>query len=191
MIRRSSGATCSSTRETRGGGKDGQAGVGPLHERDRTVEIRLEITPLRGAEPDEAVEIEVGDRRRAPIEMADRERGARHRLLDPERPAGSPDQGRLAGAELAADEDDVAGPEQPGEQAAERLGLGRRQLQSARSPAQKRPSCTVDGRRGIVLDVLLRPPRPADEATPASVGPAEQAREPREVVLQAFSIDGV
>ena len=104
----------------------GEARLGPLDERDRVVEVRLEITPLRGTEPDEAVEIEVGDRRRPPIEMADREGGARHRLLDPERPAGSPDEGRLAGAELAADEDDVAGPEQPGEQGTERLGLGRR-----------------------------------------------------------------
>ena len=79
VIRRSSGATCSSKSETRARRQGREARVGPLDERDRAVEVGLEIAPLGGAEPDEAVEIEVRDRRRAPVEVADRERGARHR----------------------------------------------------------------------------------------------------------------
>ena len=66
----------------------------------------------------------MGDRERAVVEVADRERRARDRLLDPELPARAPHERRLAGAELAADEDDVAGPQQPCERRAERLGLG-------------------------------------------------------------------
>ena len=42
--------------------------------------------------------------------------------LDPERPAGAADQGRLAAAELAGDQDDVAGPQLGGEPRPERLG---------------------------------------------------------------------
>ena len=76
--------------------------------------------------PDEAVEVEVRHRRRPVVEVADRERRARHRLLDPERPAGAAHERRLARAELAPEQDDVTGPKQAGERAAERLGLGRR-----------------------------------------------------------------
>ena len=101
-----------------------QTGVGPLDEGDGVVEVGLEVAPLRRAEPDEPVEVEMSDRCRAPIQMADRERRARHRSLDPERPAGTAHERRLACAELAPEEHDVAGPEERREQAAERLGLG-------------------------------------------------------------------
>ena len=73
-------------------GQRGEACIGPLDERDRVVEVRLEVTPLRSADPDEAVEIEMGDGRRPPIEVTDREGRARDGLLDPEGPTGAPDE---------------------------------------------------------------------------------------------------
>ena len=42
----------------------GSAVLGPLDERDRAVEVRLQVAPLLRIEPGEAVEIEVRDRNR-------------------------------------------------------------------------------------------------------------------------------
>jgi hypothetical protein len=55
--------------------------------------------------------------------MADRVGRARHRLRDAERTAGSADEGRLPRAELARDDDDVAGLETLGELRGDGLGL--------------------------------------------------------------------
>jgi hypothetical protein len=83
----------------------------------------------------ETVEIEVGDIRAARIAVADREGRARHGNLDPERTARAAHEGRLPGAELARDGDDVAEAEMPREAGGDGLGLLRR-------PGfdQKRPS---------------------------------------------------
>ena len=63
------------------------------------------------------------------VEVADHERRARHRLGDAERPRGAAHERRLAGAELAGDEHDVARRERRGERRAGALGLlGRRGL---------------------------------------------------------------
>lgn len=98
----------------------------PFDERDRTVEVRLDIPPLRVAQAAEPVQVEVRDRGRPLVEMADRERGARDGPVDAERAARPPHERGLASAELAAEKHDVSGHEQPREQGPERLCLGRR-----------------------------------------------------------------
>ena len=107
-IARSSGARCSSVTTATGARQRRRAGLGPLDERDRIVEVGLEITPLGGRETHEPVEVEMADVDGAAIPVADRERRARHGLHDPERPAGAPDERRLAGTELPADQDNVS-----------------------------------------------------------------------------------
>src|SRR6478735_5294878 len=89
----------------------GEAGLGPLDERNGSVEVRLEVAPFGGGEPREAVQVEVGDGEGAVVEVADRKCGARDRLLDLELPARAPDERRLARAELALHEDDVPRPQ--------------------------------------------------------------------------------
>src|SRR5579885_845607 len=111
----------------RPGSREPAAGVlGPFDERDRAVEVRLEVAPLGGVDPRQPVEIEVRDGRRGLVAVADRERGARNRPGDPEGAGGAPDEGRLAGAELAGDGDHVARPEPHRQARGERLGLLRR-----------------------------------------------------------------
>src|SRR3954453_13752617 len=76
----------------------------PLDERDRVVEVRLEIAPLGGGEALEAVEGEGGeDEGSGCVAVTDREGRARHRIGHAERAAGAADEGRLARAELAGD----------------------------------------------------------------------------------------
>ena len=93
----------------------GQLGLGhggPLDEGDRAGgEVVVEQGRVLAGEALEAVEVEVGDGQPpAVVALADREGRRGDRALDPERPAGAADQGRLAGADLAADDDDVTGP---------------------------------------------------------------------------------
>src|SRR4051794_20986493 len=114
-------------------GNDGARGwepvasvLGPLDERDRAVEVRLEIAPLLRVEAGDAVEVEVRHRRRGLVAVADRERRAGDGLGDAERPGGSTDERRLARPELAGDGDHVPDPETLGERCGERLRLGRR-----------------------------------------------------------------
>ena len=99
------------------------AGLRPLDERDRVLEVRLEVAPLRGREPLEAIQVEVGDVLLTPIAMTDRERRARHGRCDPEGSAGASDERRLARTELAGDGDDVTRSEPWREPACDRLGL--------------------------------------------------------------------
>src|SRR5439155_22163657 len=97
----------------------------PLHEDDRAVEVRLEVTPLRGGEAAESVQVEVGDVPLArAVPMTDRERGARHGPLDAQSPAGAAHEGRLPRAELAGDGHDVADGEALGERGRDPLRLG-------------------------------------------------------------------
>src|SRR3954470_21553182 len=81
--------------------------LGPFHEHDRPVEVRLEIAPFRGRDGREAIEVEVRDRDTAEIAVADRERRTRHRLSHAQRTTGPANEGRLARAELAGDSHDV------------------------------------------------------------------------------------
>src|SRR6476646_9010390 len=99
----------------------------PLDERDRPVEVRLEISPLRRRDALEPVEVEVGDLDAvAVVAMADRVGRARHALSYPERGARAADEGRLPGAELPRDGHDVAEREPARELGRERLRLIRR-----------------------------------------------------------------
>src|SRR4051812_46059624 len=59
--------------------------VGPFDERDRAVEVRLEVTPVGGLQAGEAVQVEVRDGCGSLVAVADRERRARHRLGHAER----------------------------------------------------------------------------------------------------------
>src|SRR5437588_5256417 len=87
------------------------AGLGPLDEDDRILEVRLQVAPLRRRNVAEAEEIEVRDVDAPPVAVADREGGASDRADHAERAAGAPDEGRLARAELSRDGHDVPGPE--------------------------------------------------------------------------------
>ena len=104
VTRHGSGRTRTPTRS----GSAAPGGLRPLDEADRVVEIRLEVAPLRRRHALEAVEVEVGHVASATVAMADRVGRAGHRPVDAERAAGAADEGRLPGAELARDRDDVA-----------------------------------------------------------------------------------
>jgi len=96
----------------------------PFDERDRPFEVRLEVSPLRGRHALEAIEIEVRDLDTVPVvAVADRVGGARDALADAERTARAANEGRLAGAELAGDGDDVAAREPPRKLPGQRLRL--------------------------------------------------------------------
>src|SRR4051794_31228050 len=77
--------------------------LGPFDERDRPVEVRLEICPLLGIDRGDAVEVEVRDGYGGVVAVADREGRAGDGLAHPERPRGAADERRLAGAQLAGD----------------------------------------------------------------------------------------
>ena len=67
--------------DARAGGRQRVSpGLGPLDEHHRAVEIRLQIAPLRGREPAEAIEVEVRDVHDARVAVPDRERRARDRV---------------------------------------------------------------------------------------------------------------
>src|SRR5207248_1163024 len=83
--------------------------LGPFHEDDGAVEVRLQVAPLRRRDALEPEEIEVRDGDAALVAVPDRVRRARYRPLDAEAQARAAHERRLAGAELAGDRDDVAG----------------------------------------------------------------------------------
>ena len=96
-------------RHARGGRRQpALAGFRPFDEDDRVVEVRLEVAPLLRVDADEAEEVEVADVRVAGVPVPDREGRAGHRRGHAERAARAPDEGRLPGAELTGDGDDVA-----------------------------------------------------------------------------------
>src|SRR5919106_6580647 len=99
------------------------AGLRPLHEYDRVLEVRLQVSPLRSREAHEAIEVEMRDVDLAGVAVTDSEGGARDRLGHAESAAGAADERRLPRAELARDRDDVADAEPLGEAGGERLGL--------------------------------------------------------------------
>ena len=107
--RRCDSSTCESVTARADGRKVVAGRLGPLDEADGVVEVGLEVAPLGGGDAGEAVQVEVRDVDAAVVAVADRERRARDRLGDAERPAGAAHEGRLAGAELARDADHVAG----------------------------------------------------------------------------------
>ena len=130
------------------------AGLGPLDEDDGTVEVRLEIAPLGGREAAEAVEVEVRHVHDSRVAMPDRERRARHARRHAERPRGTADERRLPDAELAGQEDDVAGSELAREARRQLLGLLHRAALDLerRHPASEEPE--LDGLARSRLDRL-------------------------------------
>src|SRR5215207_341222 len=118
----------------------------PLDERNRAIEVRLEVAPLLRLERDHAVEVEVRDGNGCLVAMADRERRAGDRPFDAERAAGAADERGLARAEVSRDGDDVAGAERDGEPRPEAFRLrcrGRLDHHGLSvSDRQKRPSWT-------------------------------------------------
>src|SRR5215218_3268083 len=103
-----------------------RARLRPFDEDDRVLEVRLEIAPLLRRERVKPVQVEVRDVQAAVVAAADRERRARHRPVDAERAARTPDEGRLAGAELPGNRNDVARLQRRGEGCRETLGFLRR-----------------------------------------------------------------
>src|SRR3954471_684903 len=99
---------------------------GPLDEGDPVgAQVVVEQRRVLVLKALQAVEVEVGDRQPpAHVALADREGGRGDGAGDSEGAAGAADQGRLAGAELAREEDDVARPQALGDTGAERFGLG-------------------------------------------------------------------
>jgi hypothetical protein len=96
----------------------------PLDEADRgCVQVVLEQGRFLEVEICEPVEVEVGDRDPAAVAATDRKGRRDYRLLDSERAAGAPDQGRLSGPDLTDDEDEVARLEFGREAGADRLGV--------------------------------------------------------------------
>ena len=116
-------STCRKRTRSRGARQGALGPLGPLDEHDRTVEVGLDRSPVGLGHAGKAIEIEVRDRHAPLVAMPDRVGRARHGLRDAERPAGAADERRLAAAELAGDEDDVARLEARGDARGERLGL--------------------------------------------------------------------
>ena len=87
--------------------------------------------------PSQAEEVEVADRDAAVLVAAgDRERRAGHRHLDAEGAGGAAHERRLAGAELARDQDDVA-PAQRSRRAPRRAPRSRPASRSQRRPSER------------------------------------------------------
>src|SRR6478752_3337114 len=100
--------------------------LGPFHERDRAVEVGLEVAPRLGVDAVEAVEVEVRDGRRRLVAVPDRERRARDGAGDAERASRAADERRLPRPQLARDGHDVPGAKPARKIRPERLGLRRR-----------------------------------------------------------------
>ncbi len=119
---------------------------GPFDETDssRPDVGREEIRILR-VQAFEAVEVEVRDEQPAcRVAVAERERRARDRNLGSERACGAADQRRLAGTELAGQEDDVAVAKLTRQRRSDGLGrLRGARAEYARRGAQNNPSCSV------------------------------------------------
>jgi hypothetical protein len=76
--------------------------------------------------------------------VGDRKRRARHRYVDAERTRRAAHERRLAGAQLAGDEDDVAAAQLARQRGADPLGCSRTGgLEDARRPAQNNPNCSA------------------------------------------------
>ena len=118
--------------------QDAGAGLGPLDEHDRIVEVRLEVPPLRRRDVAKAEEVEVRDVDATVVPVTDRERRARDRLRHTERAARASHESRLARAELARDGDNVTGLQVGDHARRELLGLCR-----GVSLAQNKPSWTA------------------------------------------------
>lgn len=117
--------------------------VGPFDEGDGVVadarHDEAELLVVRRREP---VGVDVGHRHRARIALGEREGGAGDGLGDAERAGDRAHQRGLAGAEVAAQQHEVARAQQVREPPPEGggvLGAGAREL---RGVAQKRPSCS-------------------------------------------------
>jgi hypothetical protein len=117
------------------GRQDSGSRLGPLDEDDRVVEVGLEVSPLRRGDVPEAEEVEMRDVDAPVIAVADREGRARDGIRHAQRTACPPDEGRLAGAELPGDGDDVPNSQVGDELRCELFGLGRRVCFRQKSPS--------------------------------------------------------
>jgi hypothetical protein len=108
----------------------GPHAFGPFDETDAArPDVRREEIRILAVQARETVQVEVRDEQRAGrVAVAERKRRARDRYLGAKRPCCAADQRRLAGAELASQEDDVAVAELARERRPDvlgRLGAGR------------------------------------------------------------------
>ena len=102
----------------------------------------------------------------AAVALADREGRRGDRLLDPERATGAADQRRLAGPDLAGDDDDVAAAEAARRaRAPERFGLGGASWLSRRRSALSR-TCPIWSAGGGGVE----PPSASSSAISSALG---------------------
>ena len=102
--------------------------AGPLDEGDRLrAHVVLENRRVFALQRFQPVEVEMGDGdSRAAVDLADREGRRCDRIGDPQGPAGAADQRRLAGPQVARDDDDGTRAEPGGDLGPDRFGfLGR------------------------------------------------------------------
>ena len=187
MMRRVSGPTCSSWTCARGGGSDVRRCLRPLDEDDGAVEVRLEVAPLGCREPAEPVEVEVRDVDDAGVPVADRERRARHAGGHPERARRAADEGRLPGAELPREQNDVARFELARKARRKSLGLLHRaalDLERRHPLFRTARAAPVGGRARRAR--RLPPPDASASRRPARglVSRSEELRQPREIALE-------
>src|SRR4051812_17046696 len=98
--------------------------VAPLDEGHRvTADQIVEAQVVQLLQAVEAVHVDVHQRRGRVVLAHDRERGAHDRLVDPERDRDALGQDRLAGTELAVEDDHVTCAQHCAESLAERVGL--------------------------------------------------------------------
>ena len=153
-MRRVSPPACSSVTVDARRRKHCGAGLRPLDEHDRVLEVRLEVSPLRTGNAREAVEVEVRHVDVAGVAVADREGRARDRRRHAQRATGAAHERRLARTELTRDADDVADDEAPGQGGRDSLGLARgdaRELAAhvRRGRAEPTPARTASSAAGI------------------------------------------
>lgn len=87
-------------------------GVGPLDEGDGAVghlQQHAKLLIIHAAQP---IGVDVADGQPPLVALGHGERRAGHRLLDAQRARCGPDEGRLADADLSAEQDDVVGAQE-------------------------------------------------------------------------------
>jgi hypothetical protein len=114
----------------------------PLDDGDRVLEGGVEIEVVELVDPAEPVGVDVHERRsraQGRVHPSDHERRRGDVAADTEPVADPLGEGGLAGTELAAQHQQVAGPELPGQRAAQlahRIGVGHVEQERPQRPAQ-------------------------------------------------------
>ena len=162
----------SSVTTARAAGSQSPAVLGPFDEGDRAVEVRLEVAPLLGVEPGEAVEVEVGDGRRRLVAVADRERRARDGPATPSARA-APRTNVVLPAPSSPETATTSPTREPrGEPGGERLRLRRRRRHELHGVRLEEPELDwlLDGRRRRRRGLLGRRGGPARGRARAAPG---------------------